>query len=305
MATRFWFSRRLIQTRKFRIVRAGECAQHLADIGLWNAMIDPDNHSFVVPAYGESPHLQACLQSLDAQAVRTRTLVATSTPNRHIQALAEAHGAAVHVNPQRGGIGSDWNFALDAATTPWVTLAHQDDIYLPDFTARVLQALSRHPDAVLAFCGYDEIEGDRLRPTSTLIRIKQALLELGFVGGARASTRLFKTNALRFGCAIPCPAVTVNRETTGLRFRTDLKVDLDWAAWLELARRPGAFVYVREPLMRHRVHRDSETSAAIDAGHRLAEDEALLRTLWPAPVARAIVASYRIAYRSNKVPTES
>lgn len=268
-------------------------------------MIAPGSHSFVVPAHGESPHLQACLQSLNAQTVNTSIQIATSTPNRHVHALAEAHGASVHVNPRSDGIGSDWNFAVEVATTPWVTLAHQDDIYLPGFTDRVLHALSRHPEAVLAFCGYDEIEGDRLRPTSTLIRIKQALLELGFLGGAHAASRFFKTNTLRFGCAIPCPAVTFNRETTGLRFRTDLKVDLDWAAWLELARKPGAFVYVRESLMRHRVHRDSETSAAIGAGHRLAEDEAVLRTLWPDALARAIAATYRIAYRSNKVPTES
>lgn len=267
--------------------------------------MDPGDHCFVVPAYGESPHLEACLRSLATQTVKTRLLIATSTPNRHIHALADTYGAPVHVNPQRAGIGSDWNFALQVAGAPWVTLAHQDDLYLPDFAGRTLHALSRHPDAVLAFCGCDEIEDGRLRPTSTLIRIKQALLELAFVGRARASTRFFKTNALRFGCAIPCPAVTVNAKASGLRFRTDLKVDLDWAAWLELARRPGAFIYVRAPLMRHRVHPDSQTSAAIDAGYRRAEDEALLRSLWPEVIARAIVVSYRIAYRSNKVPTET
>lgn len=267
-------------------------------------MIDPADHCFVVPAYGESPHLPDCLASLAAQTTRTRTLIATSTPNQHIRQIAEDHGVQVHINPQRGGIGSDWNFALQAATAPWVTLAHQDDLYLPDFARLTLDALARHPAAVLAFTGYDEIEGGRVRPTSTLIRIKQALLELGFVGGSRASTRLFKTNALRFGCAISCPSVTVNRQTTGLRFRTDLKVDLDWAAWLELARKPGDFVYVRGALMQHRLHAQSETSAAIDDGHRLAEDEFLLRSLWPESIARAITASYRIAYRSNKVPDE-
>lgn len=259
------------------------------------------DHCFVVPAYGDSPHLEACLQSLDGQTTKSRTLIATSTPNRHIRELAQSRGIAVHVNPHRAGIGSDWNFALEVADARWVTLAHQDDIYLPDFVGRTLSSLSRHPDAVLAFCGYDEIEEDRVRPASMLIRIKQALLELGFVGGSRASTRLFKTNALRFGCAIPCPAVTFDLSATGLRFRTDLQVDLDWAAWLDLARRPGAFVYVRERLMQHRVHRDSETSAAIDAGHRLAEDAMLLGSLWPDVIARAILASYRIAYRSNRI----
>ncbi len=258
----------------------------------------------MVPAYGESPHLSACLESLAAQTVKTAILIATSTPNDHIRRVADQHGVAVRINPHRGGIGSDWNFALQSATAPWVTLAHQDDLYLPQFASRTLQALAQYPAAVLAFTGYEEIQANRVRPVSTLIRIKLALLELGFVGGSRASTRFFKTNALRFGCAIACPAVTVNRDATGLRFRTDLKVDLDWAAWLELARKPGDFVHVRGALMQHRIHAESETSAGIGAGHRLAEDELLLRSLWPDPIARAITATYRIAYRSNEVPTE-
>jgi hypothetical protein len=79
---------------------------------------------------------------------------------------------------------------------------------------------------------------------------------------------------------------------------------LDWAAWLELARRPGAFVYIRDTLMLHRVHPDSETTAAIAAGGRLAEDRAMLRMLWPRVIADVIVASYGIAYRSNRASSE-
>jgi len=258
------------------------------------------SHCFVVPAYGESPYLDACLQSLREQTIGTPILIATSTPNFHIQSLADSYGIPVHLNSQRGGIASDWNFALDVATTPWVTLAHQDDVYLPGFSDRVSQAISRYADAVLLFSSYQEIEGDQIRPPTTLMRIKRVLLELGFLGGTSASTRFFKTNALRFGCAIPCPAVTLKRSTE-LRFRLDLKVDLDWAAWLELTSKPGAFVFLREVLMQHRVHPESETSAAIDAGHRLAEDELLLNSLWPRSIARAILRSYRLAYRSNQV----
>ena len=267
-------------------------------------MADRSDHCFVVPAYGESPYLETCLRSLAAQDAPTQVRVATSTPNAHIAGLAAKYGVPLHINSQQGGIGADWNFALSTTDVPWVTLAHQDDIYLPGFVAHTLRAVSRHSDAVLAFTRYSEIEGDTLRRSSLLIGIKHALLELGFAGRSRAATRFSKTNVLRFGCAIPCPAVTINAAATRLRFRTDLKVDLDWAAWLELARKPGSFVYLREPLMQHRVHADSETSAAIDGGHRLAEDQALLRSLWPQAVARAITATYRIAYRSNRVPPQ-
>jgi hypothetical protein len=265
-------------------------------------MIDATEHCFVVPAHGASQHLDECLRALARQTIATRTLIATSTPNEHIHAVARRHGIPVHLNPEPGGgIGADWNFAIGQATTPWVTLAHQDDIYLPNFAERILWALSRHRDASLVFTQYDELERARIRPASSLIRIKKLLLELGFLGGSRASTVFFKTNTLRFGCAIPCPAVTL--KANGLRFRTDLKVDLDWAAWLQMARAPGAFIYIRERLMQHRVHPDSETSSAISAGVRFAEDEAMLHSLWPAIIARAILASYRTAYRSNEVST--
>lgn len=264
-----------------------------------------EEHCFVVPAYGESPHLEQCLQSLTAQNTPSKVLVTTSTPNDHIHALASRHGATVHVNPQRKGIGSDWNFALEVAarTATWTTLAHQDDIYLPDFNSHTRRNLLRHPAALLAFTDYGEMEGDEQRPLSTLLRIKRFLLELGFLGGSHAATRFFKTNALRFGCAIACPAVTM-RTTAGLRFRTDLEVDLDWAAWLQLAAARGGFVYVREKLMLHRVHRASETTNAIVSGQRAAEDKEILGSLWPRPIAEAIRASYRIAYRSNQMRTD-
>lgn len=262
-----------------------------------------DDHCFVVPAHGESPHLDDCLASLAAQSLPTSVVVATSTPNAHIEAAAMRHGVPLRINPRREGIGADWNFALDCASARWVTIAHQDDVYLPDFARVTLDALARHPDAVLAFTGYGELEGSVPRPPGTLVRIKRLLLELGFLGTSTASTRFFKTNALRFGCAIPCPAVTLDA-ASGLRFRTDLQVDLDWAAWLALARSPGTFVYIRRELMRHRVHAASETTAAIHGWRRAAEDRAILGTLWPAAVADAIVASYALAYRSNRTRTE-
>lgn len=265
-----------------------------------NDMTDLFDHCFVVPAYGESPHLSECLESLATQSVKSRILIATSTPNSHIIDLARDFGIPVRVNEQRaGGIGVDWNFALAQASSAWVTLAHQDDIYLPDFSNRMREGLSRSPSAVLAFSSYEELEGDKLRATSPLLLIKKALLEIGFLGRTRVSSRFSKTNALRFGCPIPCPAVTMRSDA--LLFDTSLKVDLDWAAWLNLADRSGAFVYIRQPLMRHRVHSESETSAAISKGIRLAEDRMILESLWPTFIARAILASYRIAYRSNDV----
>lgn len=260
-------------------------------------------HSFVVPAYGESPHLDACLDSLVRQTYASDVVVTTSTPNHTIAAAARRHGARIVVNQKGGGIGADWNFALSCASTPWVTIAHQDDVYLPDFTARTMSAVQGRPDVALVLTGYAELVGDRTRTATLLLRIKKVLLELGFLGGNYASSRLMKTNVLRFGCAIPCPSVTLRAGDHAFAFREDMRIDLDWDAWLRLARLPGSFALVRDVCMLHRVHPDSETSVGIADGARLREDLEVLGQMWPAPIARLIASTYGLAYRSNMEPS--
>ncbi len=262
-------------------------------------LMESTQHSFVVPAFGESPHLGECLASLTAQTVASAIIVATPTPNEAIASSASVYGARLVVNAHGGGIGPDWNFALSCADTPWVTIAHQDDIYLPEFTSRTMSAALAHDDVSLVLTGYAELVGNDTRTSTSLLRIKRALLELGFLGGTYAGSRMMKTNALRFGCAIPCPSVTLRVDREPFAFREDLRIDLDWEAWLRLARLPGRFAFVREISMLHRVHPDSETSAGIADGARLREDLEVLCQMWPAPIARMIASTYGLAYRSN------
>lgn len=257
-------------------------------------------HSFVVPAYGLSPYLADCLASLKAQTLATSEIVvSTCTPSPELEALADSYGVRLAVHRGPGGIANDWNAALGQATGDWVTIAHQDDLYHPSFCERTLEALERTPGALMAFTDYEELAEDGPRPRSLLLKIKRVLLEIGFLGRSVASSRLARTNALRFGCAIPCPSVTL-RGAAQIRFDPDFGVNLDWAAWLDLCGRKGSFVWVREVLMAHRIHEASETTQAIAAGRRAQEDERLLRRLWPAWIARMIVRSYNLAYASNK-----
>ena len=86
-------------------------------------------HTFVVCAYGESPYLEKCIDSLENQTVKSRILIATSTPGPYIEKIAAAHHLEIRVNTGEKGIAGDWNFAYSCANTSYVTLAHQDDIY--------------------------------------------------------------------------------------------------------------------------------------------------------------------------------
>ena len=257
-------------------------------------------HSFVVPAYGRSPHLAECLASLGAQSRPSAIVVATATPYDGLAELVGAHGAKLAINPKGGGIGRDWNFALDQAESPWVTIAHQDDLYLPDFTAATLALTERVPDATLVMTGYEELLETTRRAHTPMLWIKRLLLEIGFLGRQAVGTRGAKTRLLRFGCPIPCPSVTVHRERTAIRFREDLRVNLDWDAWLRLAAAPGAFAYSRQRLMVHRIHAASETSAGIREGARGREDLMVFESLWPPPIARLLARGYALSYETGK-----
>lgn len=260
-------------------------------------------HAFVVPAYGHSPHLRDCLASLSAQEKRSSIVLCTSTPFEGLEALCEEFGARLVSHGPNRGIAHDWNVALGEAGTDWVTLAHQDDIYLPDFVQRTTALVERHPDAILAFTDYEEMDGNGVRSRSMPLRIKRWLVEGGMWAREQAAGRWSKTNLLRFGCSIACPTVTLRRETIpeGVRFDGRYRVNLDWDFWLRLAREvPGSFVCDRGILMRHRIHESSETTAGIVDGVRAREDLELFNRLWPGPVARLLAHAYGMSYSYNR-----
>ncbi len=256
-----------------------------------------DLHSFVVPAYGHSPHLVECLASLRSQTCRSRIVIATATPFEGLAGIARDYDVKLVVNPAGGGIGADWNFALSQAHTPWATLAHQDDVYLPHFTERTLAMAMARPDMRLVLTGYGELAGDVERRVSLMLTIKRVLLELGFLGRHAVCARKAKMRLLRLGCPIPCPSVTLKLDAPSLRFREDLRVNLDWDAWTRLALQRGAFGYDRAVLMLHRIHGSSETSAGVQDGARAREDLMMFQRFWPAPVARLLARAYSRSYQ--------
>jgi len=264
--------------------------------------VDTHLHSFVVPAYGETPHLDTCLRSLASQLVPTPVVVSTSTPYDGLDAVCAEHGARLVVHEPNRGIGHDWNAALWAADTTWVTLAHQDDVYEPRYSRAIRDHVTAWPNDLLVFTDYYEIVDGARRPTVAMLRVKKVLLEVGFLGRRRLARRRSKQRVLRLGNPIACPSAALNtRRMTDFRFREGLAANMDWFAWLDIAARDGGIGYVREALLGHRIHRDTETSAAISDGKRYQEDLEAFKTLWPMPVARVLAAAYTRSYRSNTV----
>jgi glycosyltransferase involved in cell wall biosynthesis len=260
-------------------------------------------HTFAIPVYRTAQNLEALLRSLRAQTWRrSDILLASSTPSDELRDFARRHGVRLHFNPRRVDIATDWNFALEAAQTPLVTLAHQDDLYAPDYATRLVEALLRHPQAVIAFSDYSEHTPRGARPVNINLRVKRALSERAFGRCECISEPRTKVRLLSLGNPVCCPSVMFNRATLGeFTFPRGLQTNLDWMAWLELARRPGAFVYVRERLVSKGVHPDSETTATIANRAREREDRMVFKTVWPKPIAAVLTAIYRLGYYANRV----
>jgi hypothetical protein len=260
-------------------------------------------HTFVIPVYRAAPNLGALIETLRAQSGERSAIVLTSsTPSAELDKLATGHALPLHINPRRVDIATDWNYALAAARTPLVTLAHQDDLFAAEYVARVAGALRLHPDAVIAFSDYSEHTPQGPRPTNLNLRVKRALTRRAFGAGTYVSEPRDKLRLLSFGNPICCPSVMLNRATLGeFCFPEGFQTNLDWMAWVGLARRPGGFVYVRERLVSKGVHPGSETTATIANRAREREDRALFEILWSRPIAAALTRIYKLGYCANRV----
>jgi hypothetical protein len=260
------------------------------------------DHTFAIPVYRAAPNLAALIESLRAQTgARSEILLTSSTPSVELAEFAKRHGLPLHINPQRIDIATDWNFALGSAQTAFVTLAHQDDLFSPTYVVQLASALRCRPNSCFAFCDYTEHTSVGERPTNINLRIKRALRQRAFGARECITETRDKVRLLSLGNPICCPSVMFNRSTLGdFRFPGGFQTNLDWMAWLDLARRPGGFVYVRERLVSKGVHAASETTATIANRAREREDRALFDSLWPRPIAAALSTIYKLGYRANR-----
>lgn len=257
-------------------------------------------HTFVILAYQESPHLETCIKSVLNQTIASEVIIATTTPNSHIQKLATKYHLPV-VKGAHTTIGGDFDFAIHSGTTPLITVAHQDDIYQKTYAEKVIQSYHRHPDSSIIFTDYFEIRGTKHVYTNTNLKIKRLLLTPVRLKKSLKS-RHFKRCIIKFGSSICCPAVTfVTKNCPTKIFTSHFKCDCDWHAWEKLSKRSGAFTFIAEPLMGHRISRDTTTTDIINQGIRTKEDYEILCRFWPAPIAKLIAKFYQRSEKSNAI----
>ena len=260
------------------------------------------NHTFVIPAYKQSPHIEECIQSLLSQTVKSKILITTATPSDFLACLANKYRLPYCVN-QKGGssIGTDWNFALSQASTSLVTIAHQDDIYLPAYTNEILKTFEQQTGSPvqLFFTGYQDLVDGQPRLHSKNAWIKKVLL-WPYLIKSSISSRFLKKVSLCFGDPICCPSVTLNMNLLkGFVFDEGYTCALDWLAWYQLSQRTGSFVYIPQKLIVHRIHADSETTAQLVNGRRKKEERAIFRKIWGGRLGNWFAGLYAHGHKDN------
>ncbi len=260
------------------------------------------DHTFAVCAYKESPYLRECIESLKNQTVSTNIIITTATDNEYIRDIAKEYQLPLFVNEGPSGIAGDWNFAYHHSKTRLVTLAHQDDRYLPDYVSDMLEKLNRTRHPLIYFADYYELRNAEVVKKSTMLKVKRLML-LPLRIKKFQGISFFKRCVLAFGNPVACWSVAYVKENLpGTVFESQFRSNLDWEEWEKLSREKGEFAYSSKPLTCHRVHEGSETTNTIKEGNiRAKEDYAMFLKFWPVWLAKFLMHFYIKGEKLNEV----
>lgn len=264
-------------------------------------MLTEKDHSFVICAYKENPHLEKTILSLINQTKKSQIFLSTSTPNEHILKLCEKYNIKYFINQNPKNAGTDWNYAYDNAPTQLVTLAHQDDIYKPEYLEEVLNAINNNENFIMAFTDYYEIRDGNDVYNNKLLKIKR-MMNAPFKYKVFQKSKFIRRRNLSIGCSICCPAVTYNKKLAGKSiFDTVYINSCDYKTWCDLAEKNGRFVYINRPLLGHRIYAESATSKNLEENIRKKEDYEILCMYWPKFIAKIINNIYATSEKSNEL----
>ena len=219
----------------------------------------------------------------------------TSTPSRFLESVSQKYGIPLYVRDGSPSLKEDWTFCLKEALllgAEAVTIAHQDDIYLPQYAGCIKRAFEDE-DVLLAFTGAGNINASSEPVSGGAEKIKKILrfpLTVKLLNGSR----FWKKASLSFGNPVPCPACTYNVKKLGTElFSEKWRFVTDWDAVLKIAEKDGRIVCIEKPLVDIRLHDSQETMKITESGARTEEEYEIFQTLHSAPAAKLLMHFYK------------
>lgn len=258
-------------------------------------------HTFVICAYGESQYLEECVLScINQESVLKKdsiVIMYTSTPNEMIEKISKKYNVPLFTG-QGGSIGKDWNSALNCVQTSFATIAHQDDLYLPEYGDNILKVFSKNKRLNLVFTDYFEIDNEgKKRERNINLRIKTIGLHIMSL----LPFKWYQRRIYAFGNFISCPAVSFNlNRLKDFQFDEELRMVVDWDAWERIMRKSGRIQFVPQKLMAHRIHAESETTAATQDRTREQEEYMMYERYWGKVISKLFMKLYVLNQKANK-----
>lgn len=221
---------------------------------------EPPRISIVMPCYNAAAHLPASVGSVLAQTFADWELIAVDDGSvdstlAWLEAQTDSR-VRTHHQPNRG-VSAARNAGLALARGECVAFLDADDTWSPDFLASMNAALSARPDAVLAYCGWQNLglSGDRGEP----------FVPPNYETADKAETLFAK-------CRWPIHAALVRRGAVMAAggFDPRLTNAEDFALWLEVASQ-APIIRVPQVLAYYHFHGEDQASAnrSQTALHRL------------------------------------
>lgn len=206
--------------------------------------------SIVMPCHNAAAHLPASVGSVLAQTFSGWELIAVddgSDDDTLTWLRAQTDARIRPISQTNRGVSTARNAGLAAARGQYVAFLDADDTWAADFLEKMLAAMQVHPDAALAYCGWQNVgvlggRGDPFVPPD-------------YENTAKAET-------LFAGCRWPIHATLVKREAVQAAggFDPVLKNAEDYALWLRIAT-TAPIVRVPEVLAFYHFHGAAQASS--------------------------------------------
>lgn len=236
----------------------------------------------MVPIYNGKRFLERTLRSLLEQTAPADKIICIDdcSTDGSRSVIADLANPAITLieNETRLGLARNWNRALElAADYDFLTIAHQDDLYEPDYLRLVTDALQSHPSAFIAHTRalvIDE-EDEPLRLASA--RYKEKFWPSG--QGIVERPPEEELAILVRGDYIFCPSVTFRSAALEAIGQFDERFEFvpDWDFWLRGLLAGFTIVGVKQTLIRYRSHQGSATAAAELTFRRYQEEYAIVQ----------------------------
>ena len=180
----------------------------------------------VLPTYNGAPYLEAQVASIYTQTCRPERVLlrddgSTDATPELIHKLQERYGPWLHVLPANGNLGctANVNRLLEATTAPYVALADQDDLWLPqklENSMALMTQLEARYGASCPFLVHSDLElidqqgrplGCRFLQRQRLDPHRTAPVDLALTNVVTGCTALFNRALLQQALPIPAQAL--------------------------------------------------------------------------------------------------